>query len=492
MNGGSCSNSDGSCSCAAGYLGSTCAVDACSLSPAGPCKHGGTCSRGPGASYLCDCNSTGWQGPNCANNPVHTALVGVDGCGPEGLGCEGFYSAPSRFNGDWQQCKRAGCLFEAAGIANEVTFTTQKKWTAGNASLVVHRPGSPHEGRNAANATFPCVTADLPNRQNATEHACRFHVEEARRYVLLLQFEYFDGGQAKPFVMQPGWEVDVGPGEVDADQSRMEISLSSNPNKTLAKEAQGCNSPGSPATVWFGEPDKLSEPYFQSKFDPLNLIKLEIAPKDSSGNSRYGLDNLIVMLTPVGIRKTLSATDGPGYNSDYKHYYGDSLVFATNQTKLRGLTGVAYNTDAQQRYFGALPQKKGLPSGQVISWGYPGKEDNTWGSATYTLGLHFPAAGVWQIDAWLCPVEFSNYTDCTARNSSRVLPGPSFTNYNNTAMQLLICQQNTIHNVTTAVAPGIDQTYWRMSDRTAQFYNFTDKVTINPLDPTAGSDGMNS
>eukprot|EP01051_Picozoa_sp_SAG22_P016484 SAG22_NODE_2336_length_2697_cov_2.088496_2_plen_281_part_01 len=279
---------------------------------------------------------------------------------------------------------------------------TEKKWTSGNVSLVVHCPGSPH----AQNTTFACVTAEIT--KNVTNHACRFHVKEARRYVLLLQFEYFDGGQAKPFVMQPGWEVDVGPGEVDPITSRMEIS-GFLPSTT-----------DSSATVWFGNPGAEAEPHFRSKFDPIERIRLTIEPKDSSGNSRYGIDNLIVMFTPVGIRKlsTMTATDGPGYNPDYKQYYGDSLVFATNQTKLRGLTGVASNTDAQQKYFGAFTQ--------VIPWGHPGKNDNTWGSATYTLGLHFPAAGVWQIDAWLCPVEFSNYTDCTARNSSRVLPGPSF------------------------------------------------------------------
>ena len=46
------------CTCAPGYSGATCTTDACESSP---CKHGGTCDRGPDTDYTCRC-ANGYEG----------------------------------------------------------------------------------------------------------------------------------------------------------------------------------------------------------------------------------------------------------------------------------------------------------------------------------------------------------------------------------------------------------------------------------------------
>eukprot|EP01051_Picozoa_sp_SAG22_P003124 SAG22_NODE_148_length_17459_cov_18.266359_5_plen_3015_part_00 len=440
-----------------------------------------------------------------------THLWSTETCARPNYSCEKFYTPPARFEPDWAECQKHGCLMQADNAKNELQFTLRDRFKNVRNGHFFGDKITLNVGGTDPNdpETFSCTAL-----ANASYHSCVFHVSKAQRYNLTASVAYLVSADCTSVetvhdpCYEPGnpanlsdlsrnatqnqgklpdmrsdgnenrwnrdgtWDVDIGPGEVDAGTSRMEI----NPTSTEPS-----------ATVCFGgQTGRASAPIYGSSFDPADAVRLTIKPHDRSGNPRYGLDNLIVMLTPVGIREK-PTTVGPGFNPDYDKklfsQYGDSLVFKTNRTDLDNVIGVAKDPQQPKRYFGT-----GIS--QTIQWGKLEKQggacrSNCWGAATYTVLVQFPAAGVWQIDAWLCPVQLRNFSACTAQTQHAVIPGKSFNDSNNTAMQLLVCQQNTAHSVQTAVAPGLSprgQEYRSKVESYAErdFNAFVDKVHIRP------------
>eukprot|EP01051_Picozoa_sp_SAG22_P016483 SAG22_NODE_2336_length_2697_cov_2.088496_1_plen_428_part_00 len=191
-NGGSCSQ--GTCTCAAGCSGSTCTTDACSPTPAGPCKNSGICSRGPGpghytchcadgydgntcqtnlcspnpcqhggscspgtgASYRCACSSTGWQGPTCQTcaKPCTSEVPdkSTKTCGGKSCAAQ-VCPADKCYQGTCAATCRAGY----SGTAVSYTCDIHGSWAPAAAALACSaKPcsGAPTANSNTVTGTF--------------------------------------------------------------------------------------------------------------------------------------------------------------------------------------------------------------------------------------------------------------------------------------------------------------------------------------------------
>ena len=382
-------------------------------------------------------------------------------------GCDDYYDVTKRFNmtnESINNCHESGCLM-SAGDAYAVGNTVEVQ--------LYDRYGNPRGSYFDDNVTLVanCIPTELPQQpptgkvctlevavpfsctRNPTlqKHVCRLLANVSGSYNFSFAISsrpvshYEPGPAAQPRSLTaiprvyntmsvPAY---VGPGEASGSHSRLYVESSytkkpgtkslgdySSLNGELKLASRDGEDPG------FAGFNAYNDEQAEERFYSGAPLSFKAAIFDIHGNRRYGLDTLVVSFTQVS------------------NVSQSALIFFTelgNAAAIRESVPKAYLREDASTYYG---QQQRIETSTT--------------DYTYHFLVGFPARGVWQASAWVCPVGTHNISLCisnpthlvsTSNATVDVLTSEGRPTYDDimglqaAPMQLIICQQNAQHDL---------------------------------------------